>query len=291
MMMTLFSSMLLFGVLALTLIAFPPKGSMNIIYHEVKPMGPLWVFEENSKRYLSFVPPGRETQTCLDLNNPDRVVYGYQQVILGCTLTLPEPKSICIVGLGGGALAKALHQLYPSARIDNIELNPDVLQCAEQFFQFKQNENVRVVIANGIDYFKNLPSDLYYDIIIMDAFDSLYIPPEFLTVPFVKSVYDHLSDQGAVFVNTFKRSTFYEREMRLYHHVFGSLYQPEMPLTWDGNRVLMAIKDKFVSYKETKRAAYRLQAVYEKMEMNIDRVLGCIVRLEPLPLVYSADWS
>lgn len=175
--------------------------SLNIIYHEVKAMGPIWVFENKNIRCLSFVEPGQETQTCLDLNQPLRLVYGYQQVIAAATLAIQTPQSICIVGLGGGTLPKALKALYPKAIIDIVELNPDVVDCAERYFAFKPYERLKVIIGDGVEHFKNISDNQRYDMVVMDAFDAIYIPPDFLTEPFVESVH-HPSMKMVLFLLT-----------------------------------------------------------------------------------------
>ncbi|NBW56398.1 hypothetical protein EBR43_01165 [bacterium] len=257
--------------------------SLKIIYHEIKAMGPIWVFEYKKLRCLSFVEPGQVTQTCLDLNSPLKLVYGYQQIITASTLAIQTPKSICVVGLGGGTLPQALRTLYPQAMIDVVEVNRDVLDCAKQYFNFKPCERLKVIIGDGVEYFQNISADQRYDMVVMDAFDAIYIPPAFLTESFVESVYNHLNEDGVVFVNTFKGSKFYEREMELYQHVFGSLYQPEMPTTFDdGNRILMAVKGKILPYKNSLYFSGLRQQQLEAIGINVDRALSCVKQLEPL---------
>jgi spermidine synthase len=257
--------------------------SLKIIYHEVKAMGPIWVFENKNIRCLSFVEPGQVTQTCLDLNQPLRLVSGYQQVIAAATLAIQTPKSICIVGLGGGALPKALQVLYPKAIIDIVELNPDVVDCAERYFSFKPYERLKVIIGDGVEYFKNISDNQRYDMVVMDAFDAIYIPPDFLTEPFVESVYHHLNEDGVVFVNTFKGSKFYEREMELYSHVFETLYQPEMPTTSpNGNRILMAVKGKILPFTKSRYFSGLLQQQFKAIGINADSALSCVEQLKPL---------
>jgi spermidine synthase len=253
--------------------------SRKIIYQAQKEGVSFWVYEESGYRYLSFVQPGRETQTCLDLKKPTRVVFEYQKLMIACLLTRPSPKRICIIGLGGGSLATALRRLYPEVIIDNVELNAHVVECAERFFSFKQDKQMRVHLTDGVQYLKTLSSDNLYDAIIIDAFDALYIPKEFLTESFVQSVYTQLQPQGIALMNTFKDSSTYKLETHLYQHVFGQVYQPTFPFSLNGNRVIFVSKSSLPAFKSIKQRVYQAQHQLRLLGLIPDKLLSVIVKL------------
>ena len=59
-------------------------------------------------------------QTCIDLKQPDRLVFEYTRMMLGALYLKPEPHSILIIGLGGGTLPRTLEKLLPNADIDVV---------------------------------------------------------------------------------------------------------------------------------------------------------------------------
>ena len=82
--------------------------SENSLYREV------FVYEDGNTRCLCFTrlcAIGR--QTCIDLKQPDRLVFEYTQMMLGALYLKPDPHSILIIGLGGGTLPRTLEKLLP----------------------------------------------------------------------------------------------------------------------------------------------------------------------------------
>jgi spermidine synthase len=236
----------------------------------------VWVYEESHYRYLSFIVPGKETQTCIDLNNPSRVVYDYQKIILASLFTIKKPSKICIIGLGGGSLALACHKLFPETAIENIEFNPIIVECAKKYFNFEENQHIKIFLQDGVKYLKELPKDSLYDVIIIDAFDEFYIPKAFLTVDFVKDLYEHLSPNGIALINTFKKASSYEQETKLYQHVFGSMYNLEYSYSFEGNRVIFVRKGEIEGMNNFKNNIYQHVEEINSLNLNIYKLISCI---------------
>nr|SVE75013.1 EOG090X02SD [Daphnia dolichocephala] len=120
------------------------------------------------------------------------------------------PKSILVIGLGGGALCTYLHRVYPQFKIDGVEIDPTMVELAKQYFGFKPNENLRPHIADGLSFVQQLAasesSDRYGCIMLdVDCKDrSLGIscpPPSFLDPSFIESVKQCLSPYGFLLMN------------------------------------------------------------------------------------------
>ncbi|SVC92083.1 uncharacterized protein METZ01_LOCUS344937, partial [marine metagenome] len=88
-------------------------------------------------------------QSCINLDRPQEVVFPYTKMIFAALLLQDNPTSILIVGLGGGTLPKTLSQLFPSAVIDVVEIDAAVYRVAQQFFKFKETDQVKVSIADA----------------------------------------------------------------------------------------------------------------------------------------------
>jgi spermidine synthase len=55
-------------------------------------------------------------------------------------LALAErPQRVLIVGLGGGTIPSMFRKYLPDLQIDTVELDPEVVQVAKQYFGFRED--------------------------------------------------------------------------------------------------------------------------------------------------------
>src|SRR5579871_1943480 len=115
------------AVCALLCAALVPaaRAQQKLIHSEKSLYRQVLVYEEANTRCLCFTRQctiGR--QSCVDLKEPGRLVFEYTHMMLGALYLNPDPRSILIIGLGGGSLPRALEALLPDADIDVVEIDP-----------------------------------------------------------------------------------------------------------------------------------------------------------------------
>ena len=66
---------------------------------------------------------GDRNQTCLDVNEPEKLVFSYTRMSFAGLLVNPEPERILVAGLGGGSIPMTLTDLFPDAQIDIVEID------------------------------------------------------------------------------------------------------------------------------------------------------------------------
>ena len=187
----------------------------------------IYVIQQDDLLCLKFSIPRREdtSQSCQDRSQPLRLVFNYTRMMMASVLVNPEPQSILIIGLGGGTLPTAFGDMYPDAEITSVEIDPAVAKVARKYFDFKETEKNRVVIKDARLHIKREAlKNRKYDIIILDAFGSDYIPEHLTTVEFLEEVKQVLSPQGVLAANTFSSSKFYHHESSTYAQVFGKFF-------------------------------------------------------------------
>lgn len=59
---------------------------------------------------------------------------------------------VLVLGLGGGALCTYLHEKFPQLVIDGVEIDPMMETLAKKYFGFKQSENLKSHIADGLSF-------------------------------------------------------------------------------------------------------------------------------------------
>jgi spermidine synthase len=211
--------------------------NMKLLHSERSLYREVLVYESGSVRCICFTRFCRiGRQTCQDVKHPDRIVMNYPQMMLGALFVMPEPRSVLIIGLGGGTIPRALQEVIPNARIDVVEIDPAVVNVARRYFDMGQNGNLNVIEADGRVHVKRaLRGQQRYDLIMLDAFDHEYIPEHLLTQEFLQEVKSLLTPTGVLAANTFSSSRLYDHESATYASVFPQFFNLKRE-----NRVIIA---------------------------------------------------
>lgn len=198
--------------------------------------------DEDDLRCLKFNVKSRKTnQSCFIKSDPQRLVFNYTKLVFSSLLLLDNPERVLIIGLGGGTLSNTIHQLYPDAKIDNVEIDPAVIKVARKYFDFFENDNVRSFAQDGRIFVKRAAiKKQSYDWIILDAFNGDYIPEHLMTKEFFEETKALLSEHGVLSANTFSESKLYQHESATYHAVFGDFFN--VFNTKNSNRIILTSK-------------------------------------------------
>ncbi len=238
----------------------------------------IYVVEKNDLLCLKFSIPRREdtSQSCMDRKNPLRMVFNYTRMMMASVLVNPEPQSILIVGLGGGTLPTAFNDMYPNAEITNVEIDPAVAKVARKYFDFNETEKNQVVIKDARLHIKRQAlKNKKYDLIILDAFGSDYIPEHLTTVEFLQEVKQVLSPQGVLASNTFSSSKYYHHESSTYAEVFGKFFV--MQTNAGSNRVILYSEDDtLLNIKNIENNVKALGETLEKYDVDAELMLRSI---------------
>jgi spermidine synthase len=255
----------------------------RVIHTETSLYQTILVTEDGSLRCLQFsMRKDRHNQSCRDSNDPKRLVFQYTQLMLATTLLLdPSPQNVLIVGLGGGTLPTALADLYPSAHIDVVEIDPAVTAVARRYFDFVSGPNVRVFEQDARVWTKRaLAQPLRYDLIMLDAFNGDYIPEHLLTREYLEEVRGLLTDTGTLASNTFSTSRLYDNESVTYASVFGVFFNVRSE---SANRVIVASRAGLPD-------PAALDATAKKLALPL-RAYGVAIERYPALMTTKPDWD
>ncbi len=198
----------------------------GVIHSEKSLYRNILVTEDGDLRCMTFRRgQGQNRQTCMNINDPDHLVFPYTRMMLGVLAMKPDPQSILIVGLGGGTLPMALRDILPDARIDVVEIDPAVVKVAKEFFAYEEDPKLQTATGDGRVFVKKaLLENTKYELIMLDAFEDEYIPEHLLTLEFLQEVKSLLEPGGVLAANTFSSSGLYPHESATYEAAFGSFY-------------------------------------------------------------------
>ena len=254
----------------------------------------LIVDDEGSIRCLKFTLIRKNSrQTCIDRNNPQRLVFDYAKMTLSALLLKPDPERILIIGLGGGTLPNALRDILPSAVIDTVEIDEAVVRVAKQFFGFAEDKQNRVYVQDARVFGKRAAlRGEQYGLIILDAFDGEYIPEHLMTAEFLSEMRGLLSNDGVLVANTFASSKLYDYESATYAEAFGGFLNFRLPTS--GNRVILVPQARldFDERRQLDRKTLRANADTLKVSMApynvpLNRYVGTLLSLSK----QKPDWD
>lgn len=163
------------------------------------------VSEERGVRYLHF---GSELiQGAMRIARPYALELEYTRDMMVPLLLRADtawPASVLQIGLGPASVTKFLHRHRPEARITVVEILPEVVAAARQFFKLPEDKKrLRVEIGDGHEYLAG--SGPRYDLILVDGFDDKGRPGMLDTMPFYMNCRERLTRRGMISVNLLTR--------------------------------------------------------------------------------------
>jgi spermidine synthase len=169
--------------------------------------------------------------------------------------------------LGIGVLPRALDKILPDyEQIDVVEIDPDMVGIAKEYFFFQSNDKLKVHIKDGFEFVMSLNEAQTYDLIIMDAFENGYCAPDvFLNSKYVSKLKEQLTSSGIISLNTLPQCVKHEQELSLYETVFDNYYISE---TISSNKIFLGLKGKTPQMKQIKRNANLLQDSFTSLDIN-----------------------
>ncbi len=230
------------------------------LYHYIR------VVEEDGIRRLQFRRSGSEyEESVINLHQPLEFEMYYYSLMFAGFAHKPDPKRVLFIGLGGGTLSMAIHHYFPEVQIDNVELDPDVVEVAKKYFGFKEDDRMKVYVRDGrVQVRRLLRKKIKYDIIFVDAFRGGYIPYHLTTKEFMEGLKALLTSDGVVVSNLRPGFESYHYHRRTFKAVFGHQYS-----YGSGSNVIVIVdaREKPLTRDDLLAAARRLQ---EEKQFTVD---------------------
>jgi len=190
---------------AVILILFTPSSSIvtglmphtgTVIIEEETQYSHLDVVDFDNKRTL-YLNGMRHSQ--MDKDNPNELVLEYTKYFHLGKLFNPQLEKILFVGGGGFSGPKNFLENYPDSLIDVVEIDPEVTEIAKTYFSLRDNSRLQIFNEDARTFLMN--SDDKYDLIILDAYATDYVPFHLLTQEYFQILKEHLKPKGVVVSN------------------------------------------------------------------------------------------
>jgi predicted membrane-bound spermidine synthase len=205
--------------------------------------------------------------------------------------SLKDVKSMAIIGLAAGTTARQATAVFGPIPIDGYEIDPGIIDVGRKYFDMSE-PNLTAIAEDGRVGLER--SQKKYTLIGVDAYRPPYIPWHLTTREFFQTVFDHLTEDGAMVINVGRSPS----DRRLIDHlvgtirtVFPSVYVMDIPDTF--NSIIYAT----VQPTEIENLYKNLLSLYTQKDVNpllIHAIELMVANQQPVPdsqVVYTDDWS
>lgn len=168
-------------------------------------MPTIQISEERGIRYLHF--GSRWVQGAMRIGRPWALELEYTRLMMMPLVARYDrawPASVLQVGLGSASFTRFLHKHRPQSRITVVEIVPEVVAAARQYFKLPEDERVTIEIGDGHDWL--IGTRRRFDLILVDAFDAKGRCGMIDSEPFYLNCRDHLARGGIVSFNLMART-------------------------------------------------------------------------------------
>jgi spermidine synthase len=156
------------------------------------------IVEEDGVRYLHV--GGDAIQSGIRIDEPDRLELDYIRAMMAFLLFCPKPREVLMVGLGGGSMARFVHQRMSQTRVSVVEINPEVVQIARKYFHFPEDdERLEVIIDDGANIVPRRAASA--DVLVVDGFEDGKTADALCTQEFYDAAFAALREGGVMVAN------------------------------------------------------------------------------------------
>jgi spermidine synthase len=200
----------------------------------VKPV----IYETLSSKSLFFSM--HDIQSRMDIMHPDALQFEYTRIMMGFLLHNPRPRSIAMIGLGGGSLAKFCYRCLPQTDITVVEINPHVIALRDHFSVPADDHRFTVHLADAAIYLRE--TEEKFDVLLADGFDIDGLPPALSSPQFYGDCFNALNPGGMFVANLHGCKPLFEVIVdRIQSGFGGSVLMVNDPGAT--NRVAFAVRD------------------------------------------------
>jgi spermidine synthase len=172
----------------------------EVIFEKATPYHNIQVLDDAPLRILSF--DGAQ-QTRMALHDPLSGHFEYTEFFHMPWLWNTNLTNILMVGLGGGSAQRSFAYYYPDVTVETVEIDPTVLQVAQDYFHFRQSPRQRVHVADGRVFLGRVPRK--FDALCLDAYAEnrygSFVPRHLATKEFFELAHSRLSTNGVLAYN------------------------------------------------------------------------------------------
>lgn len=159
----------------------------------------------------------------------DELVFDYNKFYDLAELFKPSPRKTLMIGGAGYSYPRHYLERFADSTIDIAEIDPEMTAIAREHFRLHDDPRMRIFHEDGRVFLNSAVADSY-DVVLMDAFGSLFtVPYQLTTIEAVREIKRILTNDGVVIFNigsalTGDAGRFLRAEVKTYEQVFDHVH-------------------------------------------------------------------
>ena len=110
-----------------------------------------------------------------------------------------HPKSVLLLGLGGGTVVKLINKHWPKAKITAIEIDPVMIDFAKKYFNCRPNQQLSIINTDAFTWIKS--SKQKFNLVLVDLFQGSTLLKKVYAKDFLDRLAKHCNHGGTVMFN------------------------------------------------------------------------------------------
>ncbi len=198
---------------------------------------------------------------------------------------------MAIIGLATGTSARQASLVFGQIPIDGFEIDPKIIEVGRQYFDMNE-PNLNAIAQDGRLGLEH--SEQRYTIIAVDAYRPPYIPRHLTSQEFFQSVYQHLTEDGAMVINVGRSPTdrrLIDGLVGTISTVFPSIYVMDLPYSFNSLIYATVQPTQIQNLYDNLLYLYTLPDVQPLLITAIERM---VMNQQPTPqndTVFTDDWA
>jgi len=113
---------------------------------------------------------------------------------------LVAPRRVLVIGVGGGTILHLFSWKFPGVAITGVEIDPEIVRVARDFFELDRVPNLTLVLADGKDFVANYQGERF-DLSFVDAYLGGNFPLAFEEEVFLRRLQRITRASGLIAIN------------------------------------------------------------------------------------------
>lgn len=153
----------------------------------------------NNQSARVFMTDRLGIQSAIYLNNKQELASEYTRSFAQITKLLPISSNSLMIGGAGLAFPSHFISNNLGEKIEVVEIDPEMPNIARKYFFFKDLENLDIYIDDARSYIQK--TNNRYDLVYLDAFNSIAPPQHLTTNKFFKTLSQKMTPDGVLIAN------------------------------------------------------------------------------------------
>lgn len=139
-------------------------------------------------------------QSAMRIAAPNELELSYTRSMMGFLLFNENPRTVLMVGLGGGSVAKFIYHRMPATTLRVIEINERVLTVARRYFAVPEDDaRFEIIIGDGAEFVSR--PQVCADLLMVDGYDGESLVESVSSLTFYRDCHERLNPRGMLVVN------------------------------------------------------------------------------------------